>query len=82
MRHFMRGVEMLSTESSQSKVARSRERMRSAGLRPVQFWVPDTRLAPLVDELRLQCLALKGTAAELEAIEFSEQATTHVEGWA
>jgi hypothetical protein len=30
--------------SSIDKVTRSRERMRAAGLRPVQFWVPDTRL--------------------------------------
>jgi len=42
-----------------SKVTRSRERMRVAGLRPVQVWVPDTRLASFAADLRQQCLALE-----------------------
>ena len=47
----------MATEYEQSgKVARSRERMRAAGLRPVQFWVPDTRLASFAADLRRQCL--------------------------
>ena len=37
-----------------SKVARSRERMRAAGLRPVQFWVPDTRLEAFAADVRSQ----------------------------
>jgi len=64
-----------------SKVARSRERMRSAGLRPVQFWVPDTRLASYVDEVRRQCLALKGDAQETQAIHFAQEAAKSIEGW-
>lgn len=64
-----------------SKVARSRERMRSAGLRPVQFWVPDTRLEGFINDVRMQCLALKGDAQELEAQEFAMEALRHVDGW-
>jgi hypothetical protein len=82
MRYGMNGVVMLNTDASQNKVARARARMRNAGLRPVQFWVPDTRSSLLVDELRRQCLALKGTHAERDAVGFSEQAAALVEGWA
>lgn len=64
-----------------SKIARHRERLRAAGLRPVQFWVPDTRTPEFVAQLRSQCLALKGEAAEAEAIGFAEAAAATTEGW-
>ena len=68
--------------SSTNKVTRSRARMRAAGLRPVQFWVPDTRLPGYAAEIRMQCLAIKGDSHEAETIEFAEQATGQIEGWA
>ena len=64
-----------------SKVVRHRERMRAAGLRPVQFWVPDTRSPEFVAQVREQCQRLKGDSAEAEALRFSEEAASHVEGW-
>lgn len=72
---------MPSTPSSTNKVARSRERMRAAGLRPVQFWVPDTRLPGFAADVRMQCLALKGDSHEAEAIRFAQEAAEQVEGW-
>jgi hypothetical protein len=72
----------MSTSSlSKTKVARSRERMRAAGLRPVQFWVPDTRVEGFIADLRRQCLALRGDAHEAEAIRFADEAAGYVEGW-
>lgn len=68
--------------SSIDKVTRSRERMRAAGLRPVQFWVPDTRLPGYAAEVRMQCLAIKGDSHEAETIEFAEEAVSQIEGWA
>lgn len=65
-----------------AKVARSRERMRAAGLRPVQFWVPDTREAALAQQLRQQCLALTGDAHEAAALHMVEEAAKHTQGWA
>ena len=65
-----------------NKVTRSRARMRAAGLRPVQFWVPDTRLPGFAAEVRMQCLAIKGDRLEAETIEFAEEAAGQVEGWA
>lgn len=67
--------------SAAAKVARSREKMRAAGLRPVQFWVPDTRLEKFAADLRMQCLALRGDAAEADVLRMTEAAAAQVEGW-
>ena len=72
---------MKSQETSALKVARSRQRMRAAGLRPVQFWVPDTRLEGYAAELRQQCLGLKGDPAEAEVLRMTTEAADQVEGW-
>jgi hypothetical protein len=72
---------MSNLNNSALKVARSRERMRAAGLRPVQFWVPDTRSNSYVAELRLQCLALKEDAAEKDVLGMTTEAAGLVEGW-
>lgn len=72
---------MPNTPSSTNKVARSRERMRAAGMRPVQFWVPDTRLPGFAADVRMQCLALKGDSHEAEAIGFAQEAAEQIEGW-
>jgi hypothetical protein len=65
----------------ESKVARHRARMRLAGLRPVQFWVPDTRSPKFTEQVRKQCQGLKKDPAETEVLRFSEEAASHVEGW-
>jgi hypothetical protein len=72
---------MATDDEQSSKVTRSRERMRAAGLRPVQFWVPDTRLASFAADLRRQCAELNGAPREAEVIRFSEEAAAQVEGW-
>jgi len=64
-----------------SKTVRHRERMRAAGLRPVQFWVPDTRAPEFVARVRRQCQSLKGDPAEAAVLRFTEEAATHIEGW-
>lgn len=74
-------MEVFMPTSAKTKMARSRERLRAAGLRPVQFWVPDTRLASFVEDLRLQCLALNNDSAEEDALKFAQAAANQVEGW-
>ncbi|MBI4984612.1 MAG: antitoxin MazE family protein [Rhodocyclales bacterium] len=49
-----------------------RERLRAAGLRPIQLWVPDTRAPGFVAECRKQSAALAGDKAEAEAASFIE----------
>ena len=73
---------MSSIHKSTGKVTRHRERMRAAGLRPVQFWVPDTRSPEFAAQVRQQCQSLKGDPAEADAVRFTEGAASHVEDWA
>jgi hypothetical protein len=40
------------------RMANYRKRMRAAGLRPVQIWVPDTRAPDFVETCRRQALAV------------------------
>ena len=72
---------MSALPESTDKVARHRERMRAAGLRPVQFWVPDTRSPEFAAQLRQQCQSLNGDAAEAEILRFTELAASEVEAW-
>jgi hypothetical protein len=76
----MEGI-MPSIHDATAKVARYRERMRAAGLRPVQFWVPDTRSPEFAAQVRQQCQNIKGDPAEADVLRFTEEAATHVEGW-
>ena len=72
---------MSNLNKSALKVARSRERMRAVGLRPVQFWVPDTRSQSYADGLRLQCLALKEAPAETDVLGMATEVAGLIEGW-
>ena len=63
------------------KMTRHRQRLKAAGLRPVQFWVADTRRPDFAKRLREQCLQLQGDVAEAEATRFAEAAAELVEGW-
>jgi hypothetical protein len=76
----MEGI-MPSIHESSGKVARHRERMRAAGLRPVQFWVPDTRSPEFTERLRKQCQSLKDDPAEADVLRFTEEAASLVKGW-
>lgn len=44
--------------TSAERVKRRRDKMRAAGLRPVQIWVPDTTAPGFAEEARRQCLAI------------------------
>src|SRR3546814_4031900 len=57
-------IHMAAIKQRADKVDRHRQRMRAAGFRPVQFWVPDTRGADFAERVRQQCLKLKGDPAE------------------
>lgn len=51
-----------------------RDRLRAAGLRPIQLWVPDTRAPGFAEECRRQSSALAHDAAEAEVADFIEAA--------
>lgn len=52
------------------RVQKRRERLRAAGLRPLQIWVPDTRRPGFAEECRRQSLVVAAADAgdpELDA---------------
>ena len=49
---------MASRATGSQRVQRRRDKLRAAGLRPVQIWVPDTRAPGFAEECRRQCLLL------------------------
>jgi hypothetical protein len=62
--------------TSAERVRRRRDKMRAAGLRPVQIWVPDTRVAGFAAECRRQCERIaeaEGTVEGRTEAEFWEQ---------
>jgi len=57
--------------SSTERMAAYRKRMRAAGLRPVQLWLPDTKDPKFVAELRRQA----------RTIAASDPAGEEAQGW-
>ncbi len=49
------------SETVDDKVRRHRSRLREQGLRPLQIWVPDTRLQGFSEEAWKQSLAVAGS---------------------
>ena len=49
-----------------------RTRLRAAGLRPVQIWVPDTRTAHFAKEARRQSLLVSRQKSEEDILDFIE----------
>ncbi len=72
---------MSSIHDKHNETTRQRERLRAAGLRPVQFWVPDTRSPEFAALVRGQCQNLKGSPEDAQVLRFSEEAATQIEGW-
>lgn len=60
--------------SSNGRMRAHRARLRAAGLRPVQIWVPDVRGGRLAKEARRQSLLAAGHRAEQDAAAFIERA--------
>jgi hypothetical protein len=72
---------MSKAAAARKSVERYRDRMREAGLRLVQVWVPDTRARGFVEECRRQSLAAKKAGrSERDAMKWVE-AHGDTEGW-
>jgi DNA-binding LacI/PurR family transcriptional regulator len=63
-----------STTGASHRMRGYRARMRAAGLRPVQIWVPDLRAPRLADEAARQSLLAAGRPSELDAMAFIDEA--------
>jgi L-alanine-DL-glutamate epimerase-like enolase superfamily enzyme len=62
------------------RVHRHREKLRAAGLRPVQIWVPDTRRSGFAEECRRQSRLLRDDRQEAETLSWLE-AVADTGGW-
>jgi hypothetical protein len=68
----------MSTNTSADRVKRRRDKMRAAGLCPVQIWVPDTRAPGFATECRCQSALIAeshGTDAGHAETDFWERAS-------
>jgi hypothetical protein len=64
------------------RVQQHRDRLRRAGLRPIQIWVPDTRGAGFAAECHKQSLLVaESDKANAQLAELMEKALESVEGW-
>jgi len=72
MRLAMRTTEH--TKHGANKVRDYRARLRAAGLRRVQIWVPDTRMPRLAKQARRQSLLAASKATEQEVSAFIDDA--------
>lgn len=62
------------------RVRKHREGLRAAGLKPVQIWIPDTRLESFRKRCERECLSLVGDPLEAETLAWiAEVADT--DGW-
>jgi antidote-toxin recognition MazE-like antitoxin len=55
--------------SRAERVERRRAKLRAAGLRPVQIWVPDTRAAGFADECRRQSRLIRDSETDASRAE-------------
>jgi len=56
-------------KSTAERVQEARHKLRAAGLRPVQLWVPDTRAPGFTEEIRRQCKLIAAAEATPEGRE-------------
>lgn len=56
-------------QNSNERVRRHRDAQRAAGLRPVQFWVPDTRAPEFAAQAARDCARVAAAEADDAAIE-------------
>lgn len=63
-------------KSPADKMRTYRARLRAAGLRPVQIWVPDVHAPNFAEEVRRQSLLVSRHPSENEVMDFIEAVAT------
>lgn len=66
--------------ATSERVQQHRQRLRRAGLRPIQLWVPDTRSPGFAEECRRQSALLANDPQEHDALEWL-QSVADDDGW-
>lgn len=63
------------------KFKKYRASKRRQGLKLVRMWLPDPKSASVRRRIRHQCLALRGTPADREALDFIEAINEEERWW-
>jgi len=72
----------MATSHVNVRVQKHRDALRTAGLRPVQIWVPDTRRPNFADECRRQSrLTAQADITDTDMLHFMNDALADVDGW-
>jgi hypothetical protein len=66
--------------ATSERVQQHRQRLRRAGQRPIQLWVPDTRSPGFAEECRRQSAVLADDPNERDALEWL-QSVADDDGW-
>lgn len=66
--------------TTSERVQKHRDALRAAGMRPVQIWVPDTRLETFALECQRQSRLLKNDAHEAQTMDWLG-AVADIQGW-
>ncbi len=73
---------MSSSRTSKEKVSEHRKRLRTAGLRPIQIWVPDVRSPEFAAEAARQSLAVGSSPTEKYDQDFVDAISDEtLKGW-
>jgi hypothetical protein len=65
--------------SARERVRKHRESLRAQGLRPIQIWVPDTRLPGFAKKIRRQCIAANDPEHDREVFDFMDAVMAETE---
>lgn len=68
------------SEQTKARVRKHRDRLKAAGLRPIQIWVPDTRKRGFAEECLRQSLLVANDPQEAEVLSWIED-VSDTEGW-
>ena len=62
------------------RVRKHREALRAAGFKPVQIWIPDTRLESFRRKCERECLSLAGDPQEEDTLAWMAE-VADTDGW-
>ena len=72
---------MMAKNTGAQRVQRRRDKLRAAGLRPVQIWVPDTRAAGFSMECARQARLICDTGPADRAVDEAWATMSDTTGW-
>lgn len=78
----LRGSEMRQDKSnSTNRVQKHREKLRKAGMKLVQIWVPDTQNKAFIAECQRQSRLIAQSPTDPAVTGLMEEALNEVDGW-